>query len=284
MIENDKAKQLSLIQDNVNAPKENLLSSFFQIVIGFVVLIGATTVILVATADMLIDAIPNSWDRSIQTSLKEVNFFKIESGNEGIRDYIEDIVNNLKRHDSVLRNVDFKIMYSKDKQINAYAVPGDKIIVTSGLYEKVDSENELAMVLAHELGHFKMRHHLKAYGRFGILIFLSAPFLGVDAAGELVQKILEGVTLGYSRKHEKEVDQFGMNLMIKEYGEQSFGLTTFFEKLQKSGEFGGMFFKMNSTHPAPEKRIQLLKQKIADLRLETGRLKTLRIPAKKPNI
>lgn len=284
MIENDRAKQLSLIQGDVNAPKENLLSSFFQILIGFIVLISGTAVILIATADKVIDALPNNWDRSIQASLKNVNFFKTESSDENVRAYIEDIVDKLKQHDPILSNVDFKILYSKDKQINAFAVPGDKIIVTSGLYEKIDSENELAMVLAHELGHFKMRHHMKAYGRFGILIFLSAPFLGVDMASGLVQEILEGVTLSYSRKHEKEVDEFGMNLMIKEYGEQSSGLITFFEKLQKNQKFGGIFLKMNSTHPAPEKRIQLLKKKIKDLGLRTGELKSLRIPSKKPNI
>ena len=142
-------------------------------------------------------------------------------------------MDKLKRHHEHLKDIEFQLIYDESKNINAYAIPGDKILVTRGLWDTVKSENELAMVLAHELGHFKLRHHLKAYGRVGIVMFLMIPFTGQDLGAELIQMILDNVVSGYQRQQEIAADDFGLSLMQKEYGDQSAGLTSFFEKLTK---------------------------------------------------
>lgn len=281
MIENNKLRQLHLIENDVNAPKENLLKAFFQIVIGFVAVMAFTMMILLTSANLIIDVLPHEWDRSIQKALRNVDFMSSKPYHQEVAEYIESIVKRLQRHDDQLKEVDFKIIYSDEKLVNAYAVPGDKIIVTRGLYELMDSENELAMVLAHELGHFQMRHHLKAYGRLGVLLFLSAPFAGADLAADLLSEVLQGVGSGYQRKHETEADQFGMNLMIQEYGRQSAGLTAFFKRFIKNESSLKLIRGMSSTHPTNEQRIKLLNEKIETMKLRTGELKSLAVPAQK---
>ena len=59
----------------------------------------------------------------------------------------------------------FRVEIDDSEQPNAMALPGGLIIVTAGLLDQVESENELALVLGHELGHFNNRDHLRALGR-----------------------------------------------------------------------------------------------------------------------
>ncbi len=64
----------------------------------------------------------------------------------------------------------------EEESPNAFAVPGGAIYVTRGLLDSVESENELAFVLGHEIGHFRNRDHLRGLGR-GLIVSLalSAP-------------------------------------------------------------------------------------------------------------
>jgi Zn-dependent protease with chaperone function len=91
---------------------------------------------------------------------------------------------------------------------NAFAMPGDSITVTRGLLEQVESENELAFVLAHEIGHFAGRDHLQAIGRALVLsLTLQAVFGSVGA--ETVPTIASNLaSRGYDRGQERAADRF----------------------------------------------------------------------------
>ena len=136
------------------------------------------------------------------------------------------------------------------------------------------------MVLAHELGHFKLRHHLKAYGRVGVIMFLMIPFTGQDFGAELMQMILDNVASGYQRQQEIAADSFGLFLMQEEYGEQSAGLTNFLENLSKKENFASQVLSHNSTHPSSKKRIQIIKNKMNDLGFKFGVLTPLKLSKK----
>ncbi|MEE2923383.1 MAG: M48 family metallopeptidase [bacterium] len=276
MLTNDKGRQLSLIRGDHNAPRDNLLLAFFKNFFVILLGLGILAAILISSANLIIDILPYSLDRSIQTNLQKINFTKSRTKGNEIEAYLSEIVNKLKRHHEHLQDIDFQIIYDKSKDINAYAIPGDKILVTRGLWETVKSENELAMVLAHELGHFKLRHHLKAYGRLGIIMFLMIPFTGQDLGAELIQMILDNVVSGYQRQQEISADDFGLFLMQKEYGKQSAGLTSFFEKLSKKENFATKLLSHNSTHPSSEKRLKIIKDKINNLGFELGVLTPLK--------
>ena len=74
---------------------------------------------------------------------------------------------------SDLKHRNFTIKVIPGKDVNAFAVPGDTILLVEELLNKVETENELAMVLGHELGHFHFRHHLKGMGRRLVMGFFS---------------------------------------------------------------------------------------------------------------
>jgi len=111
----------------------------------------------------------------------------------------------------------FRVEIDDSEQANAMALPGGLIIVTQGLLDQVESENELAFVLGHELGHFKNRDHLRALGRGVVLSVFFAVVTGNDVAGIGIRAA--DVTLrGFSRQQETKADDFGLAIVHAEYG------------------------------------------------------------------
>jgi len=126
------------------------------------------------------------------------------------------LVDRLARHwpDTPYR---FRVEVDDSEQANAMALPGGLIIVTQGLLDQVESENELAFVLGHELGHFKNRDHLRALGRGVVLSMFFAVVTGNDVAGIGINAA--DLTLrGFNRQQETKADNFGLIIVEAEYG------------------------------------------------------------------
>jgi Zn-dependent protease with chaperone function len=97
------------------------------------------------------------------------------------------------------------------------ALPGGLIIVTVGLLDQVESENELAFVLGHELGHFRNRDHIRALGRGLVLSLFFAVITGNDVAGIGI-KTADITLRGFGRRQETKADEFGLAVVNSEYG------------------------------------------------------------------
>jgi Zn-dependent protease with chaperone function len=67
----------------------------------------------------------------------------------------------------------YKVTIIPSPEVNALAVPGGNIMVFAGLLKEIKTENELAFVIAHELGHFENRDQLRGIGRMLILFVIS---------------------------------------------------------------------------------------------------------------
>ena len=99
---------------------------------------------------------------------------------------------------------------------NAFAVPGGYVYVTRDLLALMNSEDELAFVLGHEMGHVTARHGQKRQtrGTLGALgAVLAQVVTGSDVVGQLASQVGQGVLLGYSRSQENEADQLGVRTM-----------------------------------------------------------------------
>ena len=138
----------------------------------------------------------------------------------------------------------------------------DGLYVTPGLVEGATSENEIAMVLAHELGHFKNRDHLRGLG-MGLVLGLFSVALGTTGGAQAVSDlvVLAGslVSHRFSREQERAADAFGLELVAKHYGHVG-GSAGFFERIlaldHEPGVAGGEYF---STHPLSQNRIDAIR-------------------------
>ena len=138
--------------------------------------------------------------------------------------------------------------------VNAVALPGGNIIVFSGLLEKMESENELAFVLAHETGHYTNRDHLRGMGRALVFLLISATLFGPDSGiGNLLVQSLNVTEMGFSRSQESHADEFALEVLNRCYGHVG-GATDFFKKLSADKKTSRMKHYF-STHPESLKRI-----------------------------
>ena len=184
---------------------------------------------------------------------------------------LDRLENNLPAANRQERN--YQVLYIPEKTINALALPGDRIIIYAGLVAQAKSENELMMVMGHELGHFANRDHLRGLGR-GILlqIALSSIFGDSGALGGAVASAIESVSSAqYSQNQERQADDFGLILLEKTYGQVA-GATDFFARMAAKS---GLEIEFLASHPSPKNRVVRLQSLIEKRNLKIGKLTPL---------
>ncbi|MDU8923626.1 M48 family metallopeptidase [Pasteurellaceae bacterium LIM206] len=153
----------------------------------------------------------------------------------------------------------WQINVIRSKELNAWAMPGGKMVVYSGLVENLNlSDDEIAVVIGHEMAHALQEHSKKAQnvGVFtgiigGVADIAASMALGVDTGGLATSAMDLGVDKPFSRSNETEADEIGLILMAKAgYNPQA--APTLWQKMQKaSGSHGGSLL---STHPSDAAR------------------------------
>ncbi len=161
-------------------------------------------------------------------------------------------------------NWEFHLLRDSDT-INAFALPGGQIFMTAALYNKLPSDDEVAGVLGHEIGHVIARHgaeHLAKQQLTAGLTGAATVAAGDYNMGRMAQMIGQMVNMKYGRDDELESDYLGVRFM-SEAGYEPEALIRVMEVLaESSGGSGGQpeFF---STHPNPDNRIEKIREAIA---------------------
>ena len=186
-----------------------------------------------------------------------------------INKYIKCITDPIiKAQEGKTKVTEWEVVVFKDESANAFALPGGKIGVHTGLLKVAQNDSQLATVLGHEVGHV-MAHHgaerisqdvLTQYGMTGVNAYLA----GKATSGESRQLILAalgigtqvGILLPYSRTHESEADQIGLDLMAQA-GFDPKQSVVLWENMKKASG-GKRPPEFLSTHPAEDTRIRKL--------------------------
>jgi Zn-dependent protease with chaperone function len=152
----------------------------------------------------------------------------------------------------------FRLELTKSSIPNAMAIPGGLIVITTGLLDRVESENELAFVIGHELGHFRNRDHMRQLGR-GAVFGLLLTALGASEGGATLSFTITDLALrGFSREQESNADGFGLYIVNSEYGHVNESWR-FFDRIGEESRSLSELLVYASTHPAPGERIENLK-------------------------
>jgi predicted Zn-dependent protease len=149
-----------------------------------------------------------------------------------------------------------------DTVVNAFCLPGGKIGVYSGILPVARDETGLAVVVGHEVAHAIAKHGGERMSQL-LLVQMGGMALSkaVEEQPEKTQQLLMlafgiganvGVMLPYSRQHESEADRIGLVLMARA-GYDPRTAVTFWQRMSQEG--GPRPPEFLSTHPAPERRI-----------------------------
>lgn len=165
------------------------------------------------------------------------------------------------------KEIDYTFKVLDDDEVNAVSLPGGFVYVNKGLIDKVESDDELAGVLAHEVGHIVARHSIKklqAFQGYSILRVLIAAAPGAAGAGNAADAAFAELLLGYSREDELLADQLGARY-TKLAGYNPRSMIDFLEKLQEVSRRRPLrpksYFK---THPYVPDRIRIVKQELGE--------------------
>jgi len=176
---------------------------------------------------------------------------------------------------------DYKWEYNlvKDNQVNAWCMPGGKIVVYTGILPVTQNEDALAVVLGHEISHALLNHGQQRMSA-GLLQQLGALVLGLAVSGqsETTQGLLlaaysVGTTVGgmlpFSRSNESEADKYGLFLMtIAGYTPEE--SVPFWQRMAALSGGGGLEFL--STHPDSGRRSRELEGWIPEAKQKAAKI------------
>ncbi len=161
--------------------------------------------------------------------------------------------------DAVLQ--DLHVTVIDDEQVNAFALPGGRMFVHTGLLAAIESPEQLIGVLGHEVGHVVHRHGIRRIARALWVRVLVASVVGdIGGMGELMASSAAGVlSMSWDRDQERESDRFGVTLM-QQVGYDAAPVPGFFDALP-----GMPLPEWLSTHPNSEGRAAELAAFVATL-------------------
>lgn len=157
------------------------------------------------------------------------------------------------------------VHYVDDDPVNAFVTLGGNVFVFRGLLERMPSENALAMVLAHEIGHIVNRD--PAAGLAGAVMLQLAYSIAFESAPDALQALLYGENMlllrSFSRDAERDADYLALAAVAGEYGHVA-GASALFEVFLAAGADDGEPPEFLSTHPLSRGRIDALASMAAD--------------------
>lgn len=180
---------------------------------------------------------------------------------------------------SYLNGYEWEYNLVQSDEVNAWCMPGGKIVVYSGILPITKDEAGLATVLGHEVAHALLNHGAQRMST-DMLAQLGAQGVAVASSGtsQTTQQILQqayglgaqyGAVLPFSRKHENEADEIGLTLMaIAGYNPDN--ALAFWQRMSANGGSGIPEFM--STHPSDQTRVSKITNAIPNAKAQAAKL------------
>ena len=212
-----------------------------------------------------------SVEQEIQLGLQAAPELIQEMGGE-VRDtklnaYLDKVGNNVVANTEA-RKSPFKFEFyllADNKTVNAFALPGGQVFITAGLYKLLKSEDQLAGVLGHEIGHVINRHgseHMAKQELTQQLVQATQVASGGYDQGMIAQYVGQMMNLKYGRDDEIESDKYGVKYLV-ESGYEPEAMIEVMQILNDASE-KNRSPEFLSSHPNPENRIQKIKEYIKE--------------------
>jgi len=249
------------LPEGINVSPTHPLKEFGLLLGGISALVLIAVLVLAVAAGYLVQYIPFAQEQTLASSINADRLKQSHSAEDKRREqYLQSLGDRLSAAMDLPEEMKITLHYSSDSTVNAMATLGGNIIVFQGLIDTVDSENALAMVLAHEIAHIRHRHPIIAMGRgFTVMLALSA----LSGVGDgLMQQWIGSMgmlpVLAFNREQEEVADADALQALLRVYGHAT-GAAKFFEHVANRSGLPEPPALLN-THPDTEVRIERIRR------------------------
>lgn len=240
------------LPEGINTSQTNHLKEFLVLSTGVIGIIIIVIVTLIFIVDNFADKIPFSAEKELPLDV----FFNKKSTDK-LPPYLKQVSEKVIASFDLPDDMDITIHYVNDDTVNAYATLGGHIVLYRGLLEKLKHEDELAMLIAHEVAHVKHRHPILSVSHglvVGVVMILVSSSVGTSVVSDLLGQTSMLTLMQYSREFEYQSDKEATQSLIRLYGHAK-GSVGLFEILQSEAS-GNQSLEFLSTHPLTENRIK----------------------------
>ncbi|HEV2549191.1 MAG TPA: M48 family metallopeptidase [Stellaceae bacterium] len=222
--------------------------------------VGLVTWGMPRIAAWLVAFVPIEWEQSLSKDVEHEPWWGARCADPAGEAALAKLTRRLT--DGVESPYPIQVSVRDNRLVNAFALPGGRIVLLRGLVADAQSPDEVAGVLAHELTHVLKRHPMRALIANSGLALLFELTIG-NGTGASLGLVL--ATLSYTRAMEAEADAGALDL-LRRAGISSAGFAAFFERLETREEGNGKLISFGfalpsylRTHPATQQRLAAIR-------------------------
>ena len=247
------------IPEGINTTDEHPLKEFFILSVGVLGLIFAAVIFLGLAAEKLAVYVPFETEQSlIPEKWAQIEPETESETSKQTQEYMQSLSDRLAAHMQLPEGMEITVHYVEGDIVNAFATIGGHIFIYQGLLDELNSENALAMVIAHEMAHEYHRHPIIAMGRGVVIGLLLSAISGASSdlfVGQVINETGMIALLNFNRDQEREADITAINAVNGLYHHVA-GTNDLFRALMQAhapDELEPPVFL--STHPLTQDRI-----------------------------
>jgi predicted Zn-dependent protease len=241
------------LPEGINVSSTHPLADFARLLGGVAVVAVAVVGVLTVAAGHLARFVPFSAEAAAVQRFERV--FP-EAGGGPVEPWLRDLTARITAASRLPPGMTVTVHYVREPTVNAFATLGGHVVMYAGLLEKLESENAVAMVLAHEVAHVKLRHPASTLGRglvLGLALTLVSTATGSDMVGNALGPAGLLTVLSFSRSQEREADEAAVGVLAALYGHTG-GAADLFRVIEAQ-RTGGSPPAFLATHPLDAERI-----------------------------
>jgi len=257
----EAARKIIMSDERINVTENNPIKELFKICVNLALIIGSFYLIIFMLSGIILFNLPAKNQVQLEnffSKLIETKVVKISDADQKRLLTVRNNILNADKNFPKTSNLDIFIM--DDTKTNAFCYPNGNIYITSALYKELTTDEELTFIIAHEMGHYKHKDHLRNMrdSITGSIVLIGTVFVDPSNQGltKMTASTIDISNLKFSRVAEEKADKYAIKMLNILYGSSKAGV----EVMTKLKEKNRSNIEFLSTHPNIDRRINYIKK------------------------
>jgi Zn-dependent protease with chaperone function len=207
--------------EGINSSTEHPLKELAWLLGGSVAVVIALVFAVSLAAQWIAPRVPYRYEARLAATLPPIATAPSTEAGRAVQGELQALADRLSARMQLPEGMQVRVGYADSGTINAFATLGGQTVFFRGLLTRLDSEDALAMVMAHEIAHLRHRHAAAALGRgvaVGVILSVVSAELGRSAAAGVLSQAGMATTLSFTRDQERVADDAALAALAREYG------------------------------------------------------------------